>query len=335
MPGRIINMGMKKSSKNHSAGKAYCFICGGKSFEKGFGGIKAVGGVYSVYFCASCGLGRTDPFLDPERLRKIYSSTYREDDSTRFAAPIERLIRYLRGRRRGLIEKFSAKGSILDIGCGRGDFLGLMAEKGWQVSGLDLDDRIAGHGRRTGMDLRSGTIEDAGFPDERFNTITFWHVFEHLREPLRTLAECRRVLKDDGLLVVAIPDVASTQARLTGKEWFHLDPPYHLYHYSHENIKTLLSKAGFEVVHIGHFSLEYGPYGFLQSIFNRLGLGHNLFYDFLRSKWERSPLSYMRLLLSFMLLPIALPISVFLSVFEAAAGRGGAIEVYARKKEDR
>lgn len=325
-------MGKKKPSDKHSLGKPGCFICNGKAFEKGFGGIKAVGGVYSVFFCTSCGLGRTDPFLDPERLRKIYSSTYREDDSTRFAAPIERLVRYLRGRRRSVIERFSAKGSMLDIGCGRGDFLGLMAEKGWQVTGLDLDDRIVGHGRRIGMDLRSGTLEDAAFQDGRFNAITFWHVFEHLRDPLRTLAECRRVLKDDGLLVVAVPDVASIQARLTGKNWFHLDPPYHLYHYTHENLKTLLSKAGFEVVHIGHFSLEYGPYGFLQSIFNGIGLGRNLFYDFLRSKWEKSPLSYLRLLLSFLLLPAALPISVLLSAVEALLGRGGAIEVYARKK---
>lgn len=320
-------------SSRKNAKQTPCFICGNTAFEKRFGEIRADGGVYSVVFCKACGLGRSDPFLDEESLKRIYSSTYREDDSTRFFAPLEKLVRILRVRRCKEVERFAKKGTILDVGCGRGDFLALMKDRGWMVSGLDLDKRIAGHGRKTGMDLRHGGLEDARFPDNSFDAVTFWHVFEHLRNPYWALKECYRILRPDGLLVVAVPNIDSWQARLTGKGWFHLDPPFHLYHYSSKNLAGLLRKAGFEVSRAGHFSIEYNPYGFLQSVFNSLGLRANLFYDFLRSKWKKDAVSRISLALTVLSMPLVLPVSILFSVVEAMARRGGTIELYARKKE--
>ncbi|MBI5643777.1 MAG: class I SAM-dependent methyltransferase [Deltaproteobacteria bacterium] len=290
------------------------------------------GAPYEIKFCAFCGLGKTEPFLYEAKLKKIYSSTYREDDSTRFPKPLERLIRTVRVQRCRRVERFANKGRILDVGCGRADFLSLMAERGWEAYGLELDERIKSRGKsHGGVDLRYGSLHDVVFPDAYFDAVTLWHVFEHIKDPVWAVNECRRILKPGGLLVIAIPNTASVQARLTGRNWFHLDPPFHLYHYTAGNIKALLAKSAFKIETVKNFSLEYNPYGFLQSIFNAAGFRTNLFYDFLRSKHDRGLKTLISLMLMFLMMPVALPVSVILSVAEAVLGLGGTIEVYTKK----
>ncbi|MFQ5736416.1 MAG: class I SAM-dependent methyltransferase [Thermodesulfobacteriota bacterium] len=288
---------------------------------------------YAIRFCSRCRLGVTDPFLDEKKLRAIYSSTYREEDSTRFFSPLERLIKVVRVQRARRVERYSVKGRILDVGCGRGDFPALMASRGWKATGLELDERIENRGRGIeGLELKAGSLSDVSFPAEDFDAMTMWHVFEHMRDPVGVMAECRRIIRPGGLLVLAVPNVRSLQARLTGRNWFHLDPPFHLYHYSVEHIRKLMEDAGFEVLSVKHFSLEYNPYGFLQSIFNSLGFRTNLFYDFLRSKSGRGAKTLLSIGIMVLAMPVVLPLSFALSLAEAAMGRGGTVEVYARKK---
>lgn len=314
--------------KRNSSDEGLCFLCGAGTFKERYGGIRAEGRVYSIKACDKCGLGRTDPFLDEKALQKLYSSTYRGDDSKRFFSPIEKLIRVLRVQRCRRVERYSRKGPILDVGCGRADFLSLMKERGWKTAGLELDKRIEAHGKRAGMDLRAGSLDNIRFPDSYFDAVTFWHVFEHIRRPVETITECARILKPGGLLVIAVPNIGSVQARLTGGNWFHLDPPYHLYHYSLRNIKDLLASRGFRIAGVKHYSLEYNPYGYIQSVFNSFGFRPNLLYDFLRSKEKGS---YLSLALMGLMLPVAVPLSILLSAFEAIIGMGGTIEVYAVK----
>lgn len=317
-------------TKKKKTKTASCFICG-RPFGGGYDGIAAEGGRYGIRFCGSCGLGKTEPFLDESELKKIYSSTYREEDSRRFFAPLEALIRVLRVRRCRTIERLGKKGRILDVGCGRGDFLLLMRERGWAPTGLELDERIERHGKSVGMDLRAGSLDSVTFPDNHFDAVTFWHVFEHIRNPEWVLKECRRILKPGGVLLISVPNTGSLQARLTGKHWFHLDPPFHLYHYSLRNIKRLIEGVSFKTLKVKHFSIEYNPYGYIQSIFNSLGFRPNLFYDFLRSRLGKND-SYAAVAVMFLLLPVVLPLSLVLSVAEAAIGAGGTVDVYARKE---
>lgn len=321
----------------YNAKDTVCFLCGNRaSSDSGYKGFETGGRSYEIFFCRGCGLGKTVPFLEEKKLRELYSSTvYRDNDAGKFWSPLEKIIRFLRIQRSRRVERFSHPGRILDVGCGRGDFLALMKERGWEATGLELDRRVAAYAVKSGLDLRVGNLEDVRFPDGHFDAVTLWHVFEHLREPGRVLNECRRILKPGGLLVVAVPNLESLQARLTGRHWFHLDLPYHLYHYSLKSIKRLLEISGFEVVSVRHFSLEYNPYGFIQSFFNAIGFRQNLLYDFFRSQ-DLSRYGYGRAYLSlaamFIMLPVLVPLSLALSLIEAAFGRGGTVDVYARKK---
>ncbi|OGP17448.1 MAG: hypothetical protein A2V21_301920 [Deltaproteobacteria bacterium GWC2_55_46] len=308
-----------------------CFVCGGSFSGKRLTGLKAEGKYYEVVFCQGCGLGKTEPFLEESELKKLYSSTYRKEDSTRFPAPLEWLIGIVRDGRRRAVEKYARKGRILDIGCGRGDFLLMMLRRGWECFGLELDERVSSF-NRPGLELRYGSLSDSSFPDGYFDAVTFWHVFEHVRDPEWTLKECARILKPGGLLLVAVPNTASLQSMTTGSAWFHLDPPFHLYHYSAGNMKRLLEKNGFEVKSRRHFSFEYNPYGFLQSFYNAMGLKQNLLYEYLRSRSARSVKTRAGLAFMFATLPFVAVLSTVFSAVEALLRAGGTIEVYARKK---
>ncbi len=327
------------SSTETKKAKELCFLCGeADSYQTGITGIKVDGRSYDILFCKKCKIGRTDPFLDEKKIKGIYSSAvYRDDDSTRFFSPVEKILTLFRTGRRKRVERYSSAGRILDIGCGRADFLALMAARGWLATGLELDKRVLNQGKGSkGIDLRIGGLEDVKFPEAHFNVITFWHVFEHLRNPLWALKECSRILKQGGLLVVAVPNARSFQARIAGGRWFHLDPPYHLYHYSDDNLRRLLENAGFDVVSVNHLSFEFNPYGCLQSFFNLCGFRPNLFYDFMRSRVsgvKRLNL-YASLGIMFLLMPVALPASLIFSLIEAAMRSGGTIEAYAIKKPE-
>jgi 2-polyprenyl-3-methyl-5-hydroxy-6-metoxy-1,4-benzoquinol methylase len=299
-------------------------------------------GSYNLLICPKCRLGKTNPFPEDEHMKQLYASTIYRDHESRFIPFVERSIRVFRKFRRKRIERFIQKGRILDIGCGRGKFLSLMQESGWEVYGLEFNEETAWHARNVlGLDIRTGSIADVHFDGAFFDVITLWHVLEHLPDPVLTMEECRRILKPGGLLVIAVPNFDSLQAHISGDDWFHLDLPYHLYHFNDKNLNLFLRKFAFEIIKVKQFSLEFNPFGYLQSFLNMSHIEHNLLYSILKSGSLRKVLShdmkrfklYMHILISMVLLPLYTPLSFGFSFVESVLRRGGTIEIYALKED--
>ncbi len=136
-------------------------------------------------------------------------------------------------------------GRLLDVGCGSGEWLAKMRDLGWQVSGLDFDAQAVAVATRRGLQVTQGLLEAQRYPDESFDAITLNHVIEHLPDPVATLAECRRVLKRGGQLMVFTPNTASLGHLLFRSAWRGLEPPRHLYLFCPDSIGAGLSRAGF------------------------------------------------------------------------------------------
>ncbi len=146
-------------------------------------------------------------------------------------------------------------GRLLEIGCGSGDALSFMRTLGWEACGVEVDPAAAAAAQARGLDVRASTIEEQRFPSGSFDAIVINHVIEHLHDPLAMLAECRRLLRADGRLVLVTPNTSSLWHRMFGAAWMHLDPPRHLQLFSPKALQQLVESAGF-VVNRCHTSIR-------------------------------------------------------------------------------
>lgn len=314
-----------------------CSICGQKTEKLIFGDIAKNSNSYSVYECMPCQIWITHPKPSFEELSLLYSTgNYRAKTGKRFNPVLESIIRFLTTRKRDRIKKYIRKGRILDIGCGRGLFLDIMAKDGWAVTGYEFDQKSASYAvNNYGLEVYSGALKNK-FEDESFDVVNINHVLEHLEDPDETLSECHRVLRKGGLLVVAVPNIDSLQAKFGKSNWFQLDLPCHLFHFSTQSLVSLIEKNYFHVQLVRHFKFEYNPYGWLQTILNISGIPENHFYDLLKStelrKKGRAKLSLTHKIISFFLIPLLIPLSLVLSIAEALLAKGGTIEMYSTKK---
>ena len=138
-------------------------------------------------------------------------------------------------------------GRLLDIGCGDGAFMARMRQMGWEVTGIEPDLAAAENARKK-FDLNhihAGFLEDAGFADNSFDAVTMAHVIEHLPDPIKTIRECRRILRPGGKLVITTPNSKSLGERWFGKHWRGWEPPRHLFLFTVESLQTCAHKADF------------------------------------------------------------------------------------------
>jgi len=183
--------------------------------------------------------------------------------------------------------------------------------------------------------LHVGDLATHRLPAAAFDVVTLWHVLEHVPDARSCLECARQCLKPDGRLIVAVPNIDSLEARLGGAHWFHLDLPRHQSHFSLRTLERLLADVGFTPVMTKRFSLEYGPYGMLQTLLNRMGFSHNLLYNALKAPGARAPWRLARwaraLQLGAMavLLPVLAPLAAALHLLDGLAFAGSCIEVHA------
>lgn len=230
---------------------------------------------YSTVKCKNCGL----VFLNPRPTSESIRLYYLEDDpekAKRKPAFYEKV--YF-----SLFRKIPLKnkGAVLDVGCGSGRYLYCLKEKGWNVKGIDIAYTEYGS-NILGLDIIQGEFTKTGFPDESFDAVTFWWALEHMYDPPAVLKEAYRIIKKDGVLIIAVHNSDSFEAKVFKGYWFHLFLPKHLYHFSPTTLTNMLTKAGFNNVRIRHDIFSFGIIGSLQLYLNKNGIKitftHHFFY---------------------------------------------------------
>lgn len=155
---------------------------------------------------------------------------------------------YLTHRSRLDIIPFIGEGKLLDVGCGNGRYLSTLQKLGWQTYGIEQNPGSSKYARtELHINVETGDLLNYKYKDKFFDVITFWHSLEHLYEPIPTLKEVKRILKDDGLLVIAVPNVDSFAAKVFKENWYQLEIPIHLIAFSPDSITRMLDSAGFKV----------------------------------------------------------------------------------------
>ncbi len=178
-----------------------------------------------------------------------YDSYHPQADDGQAPWLLQKAVQYGIQKRVRYVTRHVTGGRLLDLGCATGLFLhGFARQPGWTLQGVELNHLAAEEARaRYGLDVFTGTLEEAHFPDAYFTAVTMWDVLEHLHDPAGTLREIHRILAPGGILVLRVPNHASWDRGLFGRLWAGLDSPRHLYVFDPATIRKLVKKAGFEL----------------------------------------------------------------------------------------
>jgi 2-polyprenyl-3-methyl-5-hydroxy-6-metoxy-1,4-benzoquinol methylase len=236
-------------------------------------------GPFRVVDCRRCGLVYVNPRLPAERLREMYQEEYWRSDRARefgysgYLADAELYLRTYRLRSRLLARHCPTPGRVLDIGCAAGFFLAVMAEQGWDTTGLEISAPMVDYAQQElGLpDIRRGDLLDVELPQQAWDLVTLWDVIEHLEDPPAHLRAAVAAMAPDGLLVLETQNVASFFARLLGRKWQHFKHEEHLYHFDPDTLARLLDEVGLQLVaSTSRYAGKYVSTGFLVERIGRL-----------------------------------------------------------------
>lgn len=273
-----------------------------------------------VEACTRCRCWTTFPIPTEAELDAAYADWYRPEGG-RFSGPGDWLLRRTRGSLAGRIDAIAPAGPVLDIGSGDGSLLDALEARGREARGLERGQ--TGDARVERTDLSE--IEPG------WSAIVMWHSLEHLPEPGGAIDRAVELLAPGGVIVVAVPNPASLQARLFGARWLALDLPRHLVHIPASELTARLERAGAGVERVSYLRGGQVLFGWLHGLVGSLP-GQMSLYDAIRQERARSePMTTGRRLATLASGAALLPLAALLTLAEAALRRGGTTYVEARR----
>jgi SAM-dependent methyltransferase len=270
--------------------------------------------------CAACGAATTDPWPTAQELARAYGSWYRPASGRRFTGFGDALLRRTRGALARRLDAIAPPGPVLDVGAGDGALLDALARRGREAVGLERDVRRP--------DVRDEPLEDV---DGEWAAVVFWHALEHLTEPGDAVRHAARLVAPGGVVVVAVPNGDSLQARAFGDRWLHLDLPRHLVHLSARSLVAGLQRHGLRVERRSGLRGGQIVIGWLDGLVGALPGGLRLYQSLRRPGAQDRPLPAPRRAAAVGAGVLLLPVAVAGALVEVALRRPGTIYVEARR----
>lgn len=146
------------------------------------------------------------------------------------------------------LKEIKSSGKLLDIGCATGALLVEAQKQGYSTYGLEPSlwaSKIARE--KYHLNVKTGRVEDMRYSKNNFDIVTLLDVIEHLVRPDLIVQKVASVLKKGGVVCIVTPDFGSTASRILGERWWHVRPS-HFYYFEHRIMRSLLEKAGFEII---------------------------------------------------------------------------------------
>lgn len=311
-----------------------CGYCGAHELQTLFATQTRAGENFQLALCPNCQTQTLVPQPTDAQLAHAYDDSYYGEKEEKFGGWVERVLDGFRnGRARKIARLLPSGGTVLDIGCGNGRFLQSLIQRGFIGHGIELPGGSADRAARVpGLNLKVGSLAPDDFAPNSLNAVTLWHVYEHLREPKRTLEIISQILKPGGFLVLSLPNIKSWQAQWFKGDWFHLDPPRHLFFQGPDCLQAHVTALGFDCKEVNFFSLEQNPFGFQQSLINRYASERDFLYELLKGNQSALAQPAIRRWFHRLLGLLTTAPAIALSILEALAGRGGTMELVFQKR---
>lgn len=190
---------------------------------------------FELYKNESTGVLKTIP--QPDDVSPYYESENylsHDDSQTSFFAKCYKLAKgwNLKSKKK-LISKYANDGKILDIGAGVGDLVSVLKESGFDASGYEPSVKARIFAARKGIELLDQTNS---IQADSLKLISMYHVLEHVHNYKEQIEQIDKWLKEDGILVLALPNYNSFDARWFKSYWAGYDVPRHLYHFNKDAV---------------------------------------------------------------------------------------------------
>lgn len=149
-----------------------------------------------------------------------------------------------------IIKKYKKSGELLDLGCGHGFFLDRVKKDGYDTAGTDIGSSTTTEARRKGHNIYEGNFPEVPIKS-RYDIITSWHCLEHFIQPESVLRKAHGLLKEDGILLIAVPNFNCAGVKKRGLAWVWIQQPFvHIWHWSPKALTALLNDCGFQPIKI-------------------------------------------------------------------------------------
>ena len=255
---------LKINSKNGWKEITRCPLCESEEKITEFSkfGVKIVG-------CKKCNLRYAGKI--PANLSDVYDGkSYLSESVDTYAKNIEYRKERFGKERVKLIKSFLKKenAKLLDVGCGIGWFLEVAKVNGFEIFGQEFGKELANWtSKRLGIKIWSQPIEELN-AEIKFDVITLFDVIEHVENPLQFLKSCKRLLTDEGIIVVFTPNFDSLAIQIMKEHSNLIGPSAHLVYFNEESIKTLAEKVNMDILYCKTHGIDLGD---LKSYYEWLG----------------------------------------------------------------
>lgn len=230
-----------------------CPICGATSLEHALTCVDhyATGEEFQLFRCSECGFLFTQSFPVEAEIGRYYETPDYISHSDTRKGMMNRIYHWVRtymlGHKAKLVVRESHRtvGHLLDIGTGTGYFAQVMRERGWQVEAVEKNEGARNFAQaHFRLEVKPESALQA-YPAASFDVVTLWHVMEHLEHLDETWELLQKLLAEKGILIVAVPNSSSYDAKKYGADWAAYDVPRHLWHFTPDSIERLAVKHGF------------------------------------------------------------------------------------------
>lgn len=255
-----------------SRGEACC-VCGqtrARVWRRAGDHILGGPDTYTDLKCETCGTVRLSPRPNAAAMNRAYGpQTYAraEDGETGTSGLAHRLDVFFDRQAQRATDAFAKLAApdvprrVLDVGCGDGRFLHALQTRGWDGVGLETGAQAAGLARRRAAPFAIyGTpLEEANLPAQSFGMVSLLHVLEHVPNPRETLQTCYDLLAPGGMLLLALPNAGSIEAKLFGATWYPLDLPRHYWGFNPKTLLRLAGEVGFTKAQMRYLPFFFAP----------------------------------------------------------------------------
>jgi len=228
-----------------------CLICNGTEFTHFLESqdFFLTGESFTIMECKQCGFRFTDPRPAESSMGRYYESNdYISHDSEKggFLPFLYNMVRKFTIRSKYRTVKHYIQGSeIMDIGCGTGEFLNYCRSKGMECRGIEPTGKAREIARKKFKLVVEEDFLKSDSNSGSYDCITLWHVLEHIHRLDETMQKIKKLLKQNGVLIIALPNCNSDDASRYEKYWAAYDLPRHIFHFTAASVEKLMGKYDF------------------------------------------------------------------------------------------